>query len=121
MFLFVGVGVVVVGEYLFVIGGFDDFFFLDLVERYDLYINQWTYVVNMITCRGGVGIGVMGGRLWVVGGYNGEYYLNSVEIYDFLIDTWEEVVYMYEFRVGCGVVGSFCDVEDLRNAFDLSN
>lgn len=116
-----GVGVAVAGEYLFAIGGFDDSSPLDSVERYDPHTNQWTYVANMTTCRGGVGTGAMGGRLWAVGGHNGEHYLNSAETYDLLTDTWEEVAHMHEFRAGCGVVGSPCDVEDLRNALDSSN
>lgn len=37
--IFIGVGVVVGGEYLFVIGGFDDFLLLDFVEKYDFCIN----------------------------------------------------------------------------------
>lgn len=106
------------GEYLFAIGGFDDSSPLDSVERYDPCTNQWTYVANMTTCRGGVGTGAMGGHLWAVGGHNGEQYLNSAELYNPLTDTWKEVSHMREFRAGCGVVGSPSEVEDLRNAFN---
>ena len=75
----------------------------------------------MTTCRGGVGAGAMGGRLWAVGGHNGDQYLNSVESYNPLTDTWEEGAPMHVFRAGSGVVGSLCDVEDLRNALDTCN
>ena len=78
-------------------------------------------MANMTTCRGGVGAGAMGGRLWAVGGHNGEQYLNSVESYNLLADRWEESAPMHVFRAGSGVVGSFCDVETLRNVYDSSN
>ena len=117
----IGVGVAVGGEYLFAIGGFDDSSPLDSVEKYDPRTNQWTYVANMTTCRGGVGAGAMGGRLWAVGGHNGEQYLNSVESYNLLADRWEESAPMHVFRAGSGVVGSFCDVEALRNVQDSPN
>ena len=116
-----GVGVAVVGEFLYAIGGFDDSSPLDSVEKYDPRTNQWTYVASMTTCRGGVGAGAMGGRLWAVGGHNGEQYLNSVESYNPLADLWEEGALMHVFRAGSGVVGSFCDVEVLRNSQDAIN
>ena len=119
--LSIGVGVAVVGELLFAIGGFDDSSPLDSVEKYDPKTNQWTYIANMTTCRGGVGAGAMGGRLWAVGGHNGEQYLNSVESYNLLTDKWEEGAPMHVFRAGSGVIGSLCDVEDLRNTLDPSN
>ena len=119
--LSIGVGVAVVGELLFAIGGFDDSSPLDSVERYDPKTNQWTYVAKMTTCRGGVGAGAMGGRLWAVGGHNGEQYLNSAESYNLLTNKWEEGAPMHVFRAGSGVVGSLCDVEDLRNTLDPSN
>ena len=115
-----GVGVAVVGEFLYAIGGFDDSSPLDSVERFDPRKNQWTYVANMTTCRGGVGAGALGGRLWAVGGHNGEQYLNSVESYDPLFDVWEISAPMHTFRAGCGVVGSLCDIESLRNLVDPS-
>lgn len=121
LFFWTGVGVAVIGQYLYAIGGFDDSSPLDSVERYDPHTNQWTYVAKMTTCRGGVGAGAMGGRLWAVGGHNGDQYLNSVESYNPLTDTWEEGAPMHVFRAGSGVVGSLCDVEDLRNALDTCN
>lgn len=121
LFFWTGVGVAVIGQYLYAIGGFDDSSPLDSVERYDPRTNQWTYVAKMTTCRGGVGAGAMGGHLWAVGGHNGDQYLNSVESYNPLTDTWEEGAPMHVFRAGSGVVGSLCDVEDLRNALDNCN
>lgn len=110
-----GVGVAVVGQYLYAIGGFDDSSPLNSVERYDPSTDQWTYVACMSTCRGGVGAGAMGERIWAVGGHNGSQYLGSMESYDPVRDVWEVSAEMSTPRAGSGVAGCLCDVEMLKD------
>lgn len=47
------VGVVIFNGRFYVVGGRDGFFCLNLVERYDFYINKWLVICLMFKRRGG--------------------------------------------------------------------
>lgn len=59
--------------------------FLNIVERFDLNINEWLMVVFLKYCRGGVLVVVYCGKIFVMNGMN-EYML----IVDF-IECYNEV------------------------------
>lgn len=121
MFVGTGVGIAVVGQYLYAIGGFDDSSPLDSVERYNPTTNQWTFVACMTTCRGGVGAGAMGERIWAVGGHNGSQYLGSMESYNPREDKWVLHAEMSTPRAGSGVTGCMCDIQGLQNTSTLDS
>uniref|UniRef100_A0A3Q2Q8S9 Kelch-like protein 20 n=1 Tax=Fundulus heteroclitus TaxID=8078 RepID=A0A3Q2Q8S9_FUNHE len=78
-----GVGVSVLDDLLYAVGGHDGSSYLNSVERlYDPKTNQWSSdVAPTSTCRTSVGVAVLGGFLYAVGGQDGVSCLNIVERY----------------------------------------
>lgn len=75
-----GVGVGVLGNFLYAIGGHDGSSYLNSVERYDPKTNQWTSnVAPTPTCRTSIGVGVLNGLIYAIGGQDGVSCLNVVE------------------------------------------
>ena len=57
-----GVGVAVLGDLLYAVGGHDGSSYLNSVERYDPKTNQWSSeVAPTSTCRTSVGVAVLDG------------------------------------------------------------
>ena len=75
-----GVGVVVLGGFLYAIGGHDGSSYLNNVERYDPQTNQWSSnLAPTPCCRTSIGVGVLDGLIYAVGGQDGVSCLNIVE------------------------------------------
>ena len=103
-------GVAVLGNFLYALGGHDapasqdcsrQF---DSVERYNPNTDQWTLVAPMINCRDAVGATCLGDRLYAIGGYDGYNYLSAVESYDPERNKWEEVAPLNSGRAAACVV-----------------
>lgn len=62
-----GVDVGLLGFFFYICGGSDDFFRLEIVERFDLYVNVWVLFVFMLLSCNGVGVMVGNGRIYVLG------------------------------------------------------
>lgn len=106
----IGVGVAVLDNFLYAMGGHDapasqdcsrQF---DSVERYNPNTDQWTMVAPMINCRDAVGAACLGDRLYAIGGYDGSKYLSAVECYDPEKNKWEEVASLNCGRAAACVV-----------------
>lgn len=76
-------GVISFGGKFYVFGGFNSYRRFKSVECFDLYEQQWIFVVFMLCLRMYLVVGILGGLLYVVGGYDGLLRLSSVECYDF--------------------------------------
>lgn len=75
-----GVGVAVLNDLLYAVGGHDGQSYLNSIERYDPQTNQWSCDVAPTTsCRTSVGVAVLDGFLYAVGGQDGVQCLNHVE------------------------------------------
>ena len=75
-----GVGVAVVNDFLFAIGGHDGSQYLCSVERYNPKTNQWSSTISpMSICRTSFGTAVLDNFIYVVGGQDGLSCLASVE------------------------------------------
>ncbi|VDD82029.1 unnamed protein product [Mesocestoides corti] len=125
-----GVGVGVVNDLLYAVGGHDGQSYLNsdgvtclnLVERYDPVINKWTkvrfssnkynlhfwagyfyQVANMSTRRLGVGVAVINGQLYAVGGSDSQHPLATVEHYDPRVGSWYRIASMSARRKHLGV------------------
>ena len=73
-------GVAVLGDLLYSIGGHDGSSYLNSVERYDNKTNQWSSnVAPTSSCRTSIGVGVLDGKIYAVGGQDGVSCLNIVE------------------------------------------
>ncbi|XP_064100218.1 kelch-like protein 20 isoform X3 [Macrobrachium nipponense] len=93
-------GVAVINDYLYAVGGYDGSYWLNSVERYDPLQDQWTSVSSMISLRSSFGITVSSGRIYCIGGFSGESNLNTVEKYNPSTDTWHCVQSMQLRRYG---------------------
>lgn len=121
-----GVGVAVLFELLYAVGGHDGQSYLNSIERYDPQTNQWSCDVAPTTsCRTSVGVAVLGTAtnqrstvqantlkrfaqfsenfLYAVGGQDGVQCLNHVERYDPKENKWAKVAAMTTRRLGVAV------------------
>eukprot|EP00102_Acyrthosiphon_pisum_P024844 XP_016662054.1 PREDICTED: ring canal kelch homolog isoform X2 [Acyrthosiphon pisum] len=97
-----GLGVGVLDDCIYAVGGRDGTYLLNNVEKFDGSIKKWQMVSSMSIQRSSVGVGVLNNHLYAVGGYSGKF-LKSVEYYDPTLDTWNPVAEMSEYRQGAGV------------------
>lgn len=75
-------GVVVLNGKIYVVGGYDGYIFLSIVECYIFSINMWSFFILMGILRSVVGVIELNGKIYVIGGYNGLFIFNIVEVYD---------------------------------------
>ena len=105
-----GVGVAVLDNFLYAMGGHDapasqdSSRQFDSVERYNPNTDQWTMVAPMINCRDAVGAACLGDKLYAIGGYDGNKYLSAVESYNPEKNKWEEVASLNSGRAAACVV-----------------
>ena len=91
-----GVGVAVLSDLLYAVGGHDGQSYLNSIERYDPQTNLWSSeVAPTSTCRTSVGVAVLDGYLYAVGGQDGVSCLNYVERYDPKENKWSKVMSTY--------------------------
>ncbi len=90
----IGLAAVVVGNYIYAIGGRtrnapNGFGKMDVVERYDIDHNMWQTVAPLPSPRSGMGAAVVGNKIFVFGGFdtNGNV-LNTVEVYNPNTNKW---------------------------------
>ncbi|KAE9553143.1 hypothetical protein FO519_003660 [Halicephalobus sp. NKZ332] len=99
-----GVGVGVLKNKLFAVGGHDGQKYLKCVEKYDPIFDLWSSeVAPMSTCRTSVGVAVLDDNLYAVGGQDGVSCLNIVERYDPVRNEWIKVTPMNSRRLGVSV------------------
>eukprot|EP00102_Acyrthosiphon_pisum_P023029 XP_016660239.1 PREDICTED: ring canal kelch homolog isoform X2 [Acyrthosiphon pisum] len=84
-------GVGVLDDYIYAVGGFDGFVPVNNAEVFDISTQKWRMIASMTTNRSLFGIGVLNGCLYAVGGFDGYDSLKSVESYEPSIDTWTPV------------------------------
>ncbi|KAK3738174.1 hypothetical protein QZH41_019677 [Actinostola sp. cb2023] len=101
-----GVGVGVLDNKLYAVGGHDGSAYLNSVECFNLTTKQWNFVAPMNNPRRYVAVGVIGRLLYAVGGYDGNNVLDSVEVYDPKTDQWKYAASMKNRRrhVAVGVL-----------------
>ncbi|XP_018412987.1 PREDICTED: kelch-like ECH-associated protein 1 [Nanorana parkeri] len=98
------VGVAVIDEAIYAVGGSSGSEHHKSVERYDPELNLWTFVTPMNNSRIGAGVTSSCGLLYAIGGFDGENRLNTVDCYHPDEDRWHPVASMKTIRSGAGVV-----------------
>jgi len=98
-----GAAVVVVGEEIFVMGGYDGTAWIKDVEVYDMDMDHWRNCRWMTSRRMAAGMVQVGGHILLIGGFDGLTYLNSVECYDPASDRWYHMPAMFEKRARMGI------------------
>eukprot|EP00102_Acyrthosiphon_pisum_P027940 XP_016665150.1 PREDICTED: ring canal kelch homolog [Acyrthosiphon pisum] len=98
-------GVGVINNYIYAVGGSDNNSCLSSAEVFDCRTQEWSMISSMNTRRSSAGIGVLYNLLFVVGGVDGlsKRRLNSVECYHPSLDKWTPVSKMRVRRSGLGV------------------
>ncbi|CAH0714340.1 unnamed protein product, partial [Brenthis ino] len=101
-------GTAVLGNCIYVIGGFDDKIYItggfngqecmNSVEVYDPDTNQWTNLAPMRSRRSGVSCIAYHNKIFVIGGFNGISRMCSGEVFDPNTNTWSPVPDMYNPR-----------------------
>jgi len=66
---------------VYVVGGFDQFNYINLVHVYDPERNVWSLGASMPTARGYLGLAVVDDALYAIGGFDGENWLDVNERY----------------------------------------
>ena len=90
-----GVGLSLLGGFLYAVGGSDRIQALRLAERYDPSTNEWTKISEMNENRSSVAAVTLHNHIFAVGGYDGTANcLRTVERYDPATDTWSYVAGM---------------------------
>lgn len=105
-----GVGVGVVKNMIYAVGGHDGIYYLNTVERYDALTNIWSMdVAPTSSCRTSVGVAVLDEMLYAVGGQDGVSCLNIVERYDPNVNRWMRISGLNNRRLGAAVTVSTGD------------
>lgn len=97
------VGVAVMDELLYAVGGSAGSEYHNTVEYYDPEFDRWTLVQPMHSKRLGVGVAVVNRLLYAIGGFDGRERLPSVECYHPENNEWTMVPPMKYGRSGAGV------------------
>lgn len=98
------VGVSVMHNKLYAIGGYNGSERLSTVEVFDPNSRTWSKVASMNCKRSAVGAASLYNCLYVCGGYDGVSSLNTVECYNPDKDKWTMVTSMSKHRSAAGVV-----------------
>ena len=98
-------GAEVIGDKLYVVGGYSAALTLYLNTVYCLDMNSltWTEVSSMLSKRSYVSTAVIDGQLYALGGHNGFERVKTVERYTPSTNQWEEVADMIQVRSDFGV------------------
>lgn len=97
------VGVAVMRNKLYAIGGYNGQERLSTVEVFNPETKIWSKVTSMNCKRSAVGAAALNDRLYVCGGYDGVSSLNTVEYYDPDKNEWVMVTSMSKHRSAAGV------------------
>jgi hypothetical protein len=94
-------------ECIYVVGGYasdsiEGPMQLDLVERYDMQTQQWSYVRPLNCRRSALSCVALDHRLFALGGYDGRGFSSLVEIYDPEKDEWTYGTPLTSHRSGHG-------------------
>ncbi|KAF5283175.1 hypothetical protein FQR65_LT02687 [Abscondita terminalis] len=105
-------GVAVLDDYLYVVGGNNKSQVLSSVERYSFRKGTWSTVPSMSVGRSGPAVAAVDGLLYVIGGYEtvenpfyrAQFTVASVECFNPFANSWSDCPPLPESRAEAGVV-----------------
>ena len=95
-------GSAVIGNKLYVVGGYDGDRATDSVEAFDCTTNTWTLIPPISQRRCSCSCAVLRGKVYVIGGVCGPMALNQVECFDPVAEQWTSIVPLLHCRSACG-------------------
>lgn len=101
------VGVAVMENRLYAIGGYNGTDRLNTVEVFDAETKRWSRIASMKCKRSAVGAVAVDDTLFVCGGFDGISSLDTVEKYDPISKRWSMVAKMTKHRSAAGVVALY--------------
>jgi len=114
------VGVAVMQNRLYAIGGYNGQERLNTVEVFDAKTKRWSKVAAMNCKRSAVGAVALGDHLYVCGGFDGISSLDTVERFDPEENSWTMMPSMTKHRSAAGVVQLFGKIYALGGHNGLS-
>ena len=69
--LVIFLGIAVIGNYIYIVGGFNGSQREQTVVVYDIVQKQWREVSSMNAKRSTLGVAILGGMIYAVGGFDG--------------------------------------------------
>jgi hypothetical protein len=96
-------GSAVIGNKLYVVGGYDGDRATDSVEAFDCTTNTWTLMPPISQRRCSCSCAVLQGKVYVVGGVCGPLALQQVECFDPVSEQWSNIAPLLHCRSACGV------------------
>ncbi|CAH0493568.1 unnamed protein product [Peronospora farinosa] len=81
-------GATIVGNFIYVVGGFNGHAHLSSVERFDLEKHEWELMPHLMTGRSGLAVVTLNGLVYAIGGYDGRKHLKSMEVFDPDTNEW---------------------------------
>ena len=96
-------GSAVIGNKLYVVGGYDGDRATDSVEAFDCTTNTWTLMPPISQRRCSCSCAVLQGKVYVIGGVCGPLALQQVECFDPVAAIWSNTAPLLHCRSACGV------------------
>ena len=91
-------GCIIVGDQMFVIGGFDGTEYFNSCRSFHLIDRQWTNIAPMNERRCYVSVAYLNGLLYAMGGFNGHVRQNTAEKYFSESNQWSAICPMHVQR-----------------------
>ena len=95
-----GSAAAVLGDRIYVIGGYDGSNQLKSMEWFDTNTQTWTRGAGMSSKRSGCAAAALGDKIYVIGGHDGSVRLNSMEWFDKNTQKWTRGAEMSSKRSG---------------------
>lgn len=98
-------GVTVINNKLYAVGGHDGKKYLSGVEMYDPKSDAWAPITSMTRKKEWLGVGTLNNQLYAVGGHDGElfYAVETAEKYDPNTNSWSSLANMKWSRTAVSV------------------
>lgn len=100
LIFFSNIGVAAIGQFIYVVGGYEGARQLCSVERYDTEKGDWEFMAPLRVARSALSLTALDGKLWAMGGYDGSNFSTVVEVYDPLQNVWTDGVPLTSGRSG---------------------
>lgn len=93
----------ILGNYLYIIGGYNGQFSISDVQRFDFFSNTWETAAPLTYRKASLSSTVYKNKIYVIGGVQGPRASDEIECYDETINKWSIVGHLRYKRSGCGI------------------